>query len=492
MGTSITGLGAFINGKFQAVGTRFVQSQNPAKNFEPVCKSAADPSQIDPAVDAAKQALSAWQNTPQEARIQLLNRFKMAVKDKQEELAEAITLEMGKPLYESQAEVQNVQARVDLVVQTASKLTATKRIENINGEVRHHPQGVTAILGPYNFPAHLINAYAIPALFTGNTIVFKPSEVCPLAGQILAECFQAANFPPGVVNMVQGAGDIGQALIEHPDVQNIIFTGSYSTGKNIQKSILDSPWKTCALEMGGKNPVIVMDDADANQALVETIQGAFFTTGQRCTATSRLFIQKQIATGFIEQLKSTTKKLEPSDPFSKNCLLGPLASESAFERYEKMVSEIPSSYEAVLPHQSKPGGAFAYPSIYLSNNPSASEDSAYETQELFGPNIAITIFDELDEAIHAINQSGYGLSNAIFSESKKNFEQLYSKTRAGLINWNKSTNGAVSSMPFGGVGKSGNHRPAGIEAIKLTTFPVACNFGVFGQAAPVEQLKPFL
>lgn len=492
MAISTEGKGAFINGEFHASGSQTISSRNPAKNFEPIFKTSSNPNMVDDAVSAAKKALPAWSCGQIEGRIQLLNKFKMAAKLRQNDLATAISLEMGKPYFEAQQEADNVVARVDLVIQTAAKLVETQRIENINGEVRYHPQGITAILGPYNFPAHLINAYAIPALLTGNTIVIKPSEVCPLVGQIYAEFYEEAHFPAGVVNMIQGAGDIGKALVEHQDVQNIIFTGSYETGKRIQKSIIDFPWKMCALEMGGKNPVIVMDDANLDQAIIEVVQGAYLTSGQRCTATSRLFLQRAISEAFLKRLKTVVEKIEPLDPFSKGCLLGPLATKTAFDRYESIISEIPPSYDAILPHQSKAGGSFATPSIYLSPNETSARASQYEREELFGPNLCVTIVDELDEAIQAINQSGYGLSNAIFTEEKSNFETLYHNTRAGLVNWNKSTNGAVGAMPFGGVGKSGNHRPAGIEAIKFTAFPVACNFGVFGQTSPIEQLKQYL
>ncbi|MEI6806698.1 MAG: aldehyde dehydrogenase family protein, partial [Myxococcaceae bacterium] len=208
-----------------------IQSQNPAKNYESVVEIDYDLSQVENAVQAAEKALPAWRALDMAERITALRALEAAFKNHEEEMARIITLEMGKVWSESIFEAKNLTARVELTITEALKRVETEYPAGVAGETRYHSQGVMAVLGPYNFPAHLMNSHIIPALMTGNTIVAKPSEVCPGVGQLYAQCFEEAGFPTGVFNLVQGRGDVGKALAIHPKVRGVLFTGSYATGR---------------------------------------------------------------------------------------------------------------------------------------------------------------------------------------------------------------------------------------------------------------------
>lgn len=481
---------AYLNGQFKDYSGNKLTSHNPSNNFTELYQCQTSLQAVHDAVSCAKEAKASWLNTPTLERETILRQIQKKLKNKELAIAKTITMEMGKPFAESLVEAKSLSARIDFVIQHAKQKICTENPKDVNGEVRYHPQGVVGIIGPYNFPAHLMNAYVIPALLSGNTVVVKPSEVCPLVGELYAQCFADTELPAGVFNLVQGAGEIGKELVTHHDIDAIVFTGSYETGLQIQKATLMQPWKLVALEMGGKNCSVVLDDAHLDQAVVEILQGAFLTAGQRCTATSRVFVQEGIAQKLISKLVDVTKRIELGDPSDENTFMGPLATRVAFERYCKLIEAIPTeNFEALVPHRTKDGGGFAYPSIYQRMD---GAESVYLDTELFGPNLCIEIVKDLDTAIERIRHSHYGLSNSIFSEEKAAFEKFYANTKSGVVNWNKSTNGASGLMPFGGMGKSGNQRPGGSETIKLTTYPVACNFGGTGSFEVSSTLKKFL
>lgn len=479
--------GNFIGGHFVPVSGDEITSRNPARNYQPVFTAQSAVASVAQATDAARKAFSPWFSLSQSERNQHLLRLKDAFIRRERDMAQAITLEMGKPISESEAEAKNVAARIELTINHGLPRIATEKVHGLKGEARYHAQGPVAVLGPYNFPAHLVNAHVIPALLTGNTVIVKPSEVCPLVAQIYAECVQEAGLPGGVYNMVQGRADVGKALITEPAIRAVLFTGSYATGRSILETLLDHPHKLSALEMGGKNIAVVLDDADLYQALSEILQGAFLTTGQRCTATSRVFLQRGIADRMIESLVRATRALKPGNPMDAACPFGPLATEAALLRYMRLVESSPA--EALVKGEALGGGAFVTPSLHLLES---HTDSPYLREELFGPDICIEIVDDLDDAISRTNKSPYGLSNALFSASESAFEKFYRETSSGVLNFNRSTNGALGQMPFGGVGKSGNQRAAGIDAVRYTTFPVAINHLPFGETEPVGPFKNLL
>lgn len=481
------GLGNFINGSFMSAGTLTLTSKNPSLNFEPIFSVKTDVAQVEDAIEAAKLAQKSWSYLTQAQRNRYLLRLKESFKKNEQALALAISLEMGKMQSEALTEAKGLSARIDVMLSNGLERVKGEEFYDLRARTRYHHQGVLAVIGPYNFPAHLVNAHVIPSLLTGNCVVVKPSEICPMTAELYAQCFLEAEFPAGVYNMVQGDGHIGKALCAHPLVDGVLFTGSYPTGRSLKELLLDQPHKILALEMGGKNIAVVMDDADIEQSLSEIIQGAFLTTGQRCTATSRVLVHHRTAQSFTLSLAQITRKLMPSKP-SDVGMFGPLATKGALDKFMAGLGRArEEGAEVLVESQVFEGGAFVSPSLYRvsSNTPI----KGYLSEELFGPNIAIETFYNLDEAIERTNESPYGLSNAIFTLDPHNATLFYNQTKSGVLNINRSTNGAYGQMPFGGVGKSGNQRPAGIDAVFYTTFPVAISSLAFGESAAPSALK---
>jgi len=473
--------GNFINGIFDNTGIITLQSFDPSNNFKPVFSAKTDPAHVDQAVQAARNALKNWNYISLEERKKYLLALKSCFIKHEQIIAQAISEEMGKIVSEALSEAKSLSARIDLMLNNGLRRIQNEYLYAQRAQTRYHNQGVLAIIGPYNFPAHLINAHVIPALLTGNTVVVKPSEVCPWVGELYAQCFFESHIPPGVFNLVQGDGSIGKALCVHDNIDGVLFTGSYTTGRALQELLLDQPHKILALEMGGKNCAVVMDDADIKQAVIEIIQGAYLTTGQRCTATSRVLIHEKIFDKFSLALVNITRGL-------KNNFYGPLATQKAQEKFlSALALAREEGAQVLLESQALAGGAFVTPSIYQVS--SDHPVSGFLGQELFGPHITLEKFSTLDHAITRINQSPFGLSNALFSLDPSNTERLYQETKAGILNINRSTNGACGNMPFGGVNKSGNQRPAGIDAVRYTSFPVAMNSLAYGAHSAPKDLK---
>lgn len=491
----VTALGDFIDGVFlgapdeDATGA-VIESRDPANGFRPVFRVATRAEHTGRAVAAARKAQRSWFACGVETRIAHLMRLKAVFQAHAEELARAIVHETGKPHREALSEAHSLGARIELMAKDGLQRIETLRPDGAGGEARYHPQGVLVVIGPYNYPAHLLNAHVIPALMTGNTVVIKPTEHCPWTGQLYAACAAEAGLPPGVLNLVQGGGDVGRALVSHPDTDGVLFTGSWATGRAITEACLDQPHKVLALEMGGKNCAVLLDDAELPQALAGVLQGAFLSTGQRCTATSRVLVHKRVFDRFIDALVGATRELVPGDPWKDDTAFGPLANQPAFERFLRLRANAPANgLEPLVPGRTLEGGAFVCPSVHLLPD-GMSDAPGYLDEELFGPDLCVEKVDDDDHAIRRLNESPYGLANSVFTTRIERFERFYRETRSGLLNHNRSTNGASGKLPFGGVGKSGNQRPAGIDAVRYTTFPVAILRAEPGDAPVEGAFKP--
>ena len=484
------GRGDFIDGSFRKVRGAHddgpaVMSRDPARDFQPVFRAASSIAHVDAAVEAARKAQPAWHALGIEGRSKHLLALRAAFDEHIEKMARTITREMGKPLREATLEAKSLGERIPLILNEGMQRIATLRPAGVAGEARAHPQGVLAVVGPYNYPAHLVNSHVIPALATGNTVIIKPSEVTPAVGELYAACAERAGLPRGVLNLVQGAGDVGKALVAHPGIDGVLFTGSWKTGRAITEACLDQPHKMLALEMGGKNVAVVCDDADLPQALGAVLQGAFLTGGQRCTATSRLLVFARVAERFLDALVAAARELRPGDPLEPSTTFGPLATKESLDRFVRLrANAVSAGCEQMLAGSTIPGGAFVTPSIHLLPE-GVTDAPGYLDEELFGPDLCVEIVLDLEEAIERTNALPYGLSNAIFTVDQQKMERFYQRTRSGCVNWNRSTNNASGKLPFGGVGRSGNQRPAGIDAVRYTTFPVAVLRGEVGDT-PVE------
>lgn len=472
--------GDFINGRFVTVtkGDGEFKDISPADLNDTVMTVQFKHDHVDEACVAAKKAYMPWSLLTVDERRSYLLRLKEMYDTHAEQMAQIISRDTGKPTWEALTEAKALGAKIDITLNQSLNLVAEERIPNalpqVEGVIRYRSRGVMAVVGPFNFPAHLPNGHIIPALIAGNTIVFKPSEQTPAVGQFMAEMFEKAQFPPGVFNLVQGDGAAGGRLVASEHVDGVLFTGSYEVGLKIKQETLTHYWKILALEMGGKNATVVWDDADMDKAIYESLVGSYMTAGQRCSCTSRIILHPKIADEFTERFYQAAKKLTIGH-WTENMFMGPLINAAAVEKYIRF-QEIANreNCESLMRGKAldlKHKGYYVTPSIHLVNK--FDPNSVYQKSEIFGPNVAIYQSDNFDEAMNIVNSSGYGLVMALFSKNKELYEQALHKARVGLLNWNRTTNGSSSRLPFGGMGKSGNDRPSAHFAIQYCTVPVA-------------------
>ncbi len=470
--------GNFIDGAWEEIkapeGT--LTRHNPASPDETVFEANWDTASVDRAVSAARDALPEWDRLGREARIDHLESLAEAFRDREDDIAEAIAREVGKPLWEARGEAAALAKKVDIMVDEGMEFTREQRPDDLeNGRWQYRPLGVTAVLGPFNFPVHLPNGHIIPALANGNTVVVKPSELTGGCMQLYLECIDQAGFPDGVVNMVHGPGDVGRALAGHDGVNGVLFTGSWETGQRIKQQTMDHYWKLLALEMGGKNTAIVLEDADLEQAAHEIAKGAFLTTGQRCSGTSRVVVRSEVADELVDQLADITRRITTGDPIDEDVFMGPLIDADAKKKFlEAQRRDEDGALEPIVRGDTARedlSGHFVSPGLWLARDVDPRGD--HQGTELFGPDIVVYPVDDDDQATRVANATEYGLAMSIFTDDESRFDDLSYDLRCGVLNLNRSTAGASSRLPFGGVKKSGNHRPSAILAGEYCAYPQA-------------------
>ncbi|TVQ97229.1 MAG: aldehyde dehydrogenase family protein [Deltaproteobacteria bacterium] len=434
--------------------------------------------EVDAAVRCAAEAARDWALKPLSHRIAVLDAFARALEAREDVLARTISREMGKPLREARGEARALGRKWVLTRACARAELAPVHPEGVPGFWDWRPLGVMAVLGPFNFPVHLSNGHILPALVAGNAVVLKPSESAPRCAEIYVEAWAEAaadtGTAPALLSLVQGDGETGARLVAHERVDIVAFTGSLAVGRRILAVLADRPWVLPALEMGGKNAAIVLADADPALAAQRVASGAWGTTGQRCTATSRVIVHRDIATAFLDELLSATRDWTPGAPLDEDTLLGPLATEAAWSRFRAAQAESVSGLDTILSGGGAAGptadGWWVRPAVHRvvgSARPGRWRD------ELFGPELLVLEVDDEAAAVEAANDADYGLAISVFSRSRERFDALRPALRAGLVHWNRATAGASSAMPFGGVRGSGNHRPAGILSLRYCVHPVA-------------------
>ena len=471
--------GNYIQGDFRVPrdAEGVIRDVNPGDPSDIIGEFPWSVSTIDEAVQAARGAFTQWRDTPEEARAAILRRYAAALSRRKEQMAEAISREMGKALWEARGEAGAMVNKVGITLEDGMRLVADHQPAGVQGRVRYLPRGVMAVIGPFNFPGHLPNGHIVPALATGNTVVFKPASHTPLVGQIMAECFDEAGLPPGVFNLVQVPGRHCDTLVAHRDVDGVLFTGSTGVGMHIEALTLEQHWKITALEMGGKNAAIVLDDAPFDLALYEVLTGAFLTTGQRCTATSRVICQRGIADRFAEKLAEATRALSVGVQSDPNIFMGPLIDRRAAETFHawQKTAETegaePLAAGGLLDTPPIEGGAYVRPSVHRIHQ--LDDTSTYQREELFAPDTAIYTVDSLEEAMALADDTEYGLAASVFTAQESAYHEVVRHVRAGVINWNRSTVGASSKLPFGGLKASGNGHPAALFSTLYCTYPVA-------------------
>ncbi len=482
--TTARPLGNLIAGQFQLPtdANGELVSRSPADFSDEIGRFPYSYENVNAAIAAAREAFPAWKRKTFAERAEFLKNFQNVLKKRESEWVEAIAREVGKPLWEAKSEHSTMVNKVDITLQESMKLVVQYEIpnimENTQGACQYKPLGVLAVIGPFNFPGHLPNGHIVPALATGNTVIFKPSEKTPWVGQLMAECLLEAGLPPGVFNLVQGEREVSRRLCIHEGIQGVLFTGSYEVGMQIKQDTLPQHWKLLALEMGGKNSAIVWEDADLSSAVYETLLGAFLTAGQRCSATSRIIVHRKILDSFVSQLHSRAKAFSIGHPLD-NPFMGPVIDQGSVDRYMKFQG-IASREGCDMVMSGKAlelalRGNYVTPSICLMRECSVeqSRKSVYQQTELFAPNVVVLGTESLEEAISQANVTQFGLVASVFSKSRTIYEKCRDDLEMGLINWNKSTVGASSRLPFGGLKKSGNHFPTALSATLYCTAPVA-------------------
>ncbi len=445
---------------------------------------------VDAEVAAARAAWPDWVARPLTVRIETLRRFVTVVRARKDAFAELIARETGKPLWEAEAEVTSVMAKVDISVSAYAERTAQRRLEGAMGTkiaVRHKPHGVLAVLGPYNFPAHLPNGHIVPALIAGNVVVFKPSEKTPAVGEMLVRCLHEAGVPEGVIRCVQGGPDTGKTLAVHPGIDGLLFTGSARAGLSLHRAFADAPHKILALELGGNNPLVVWDTPDPHTAAVIAVQSAFMSAGQRCTAARRLIVEDGKHDVLIAEIVKLAGRLIVGEPMAKPApFMGPVIDNDAADGLQEQYLELVLKGARPIKHLERLDNKlpFLSPAIIDVTGIDKRPDV-----EMFGPVLQVVRVPDFDAAIHEANATRYGLSASLVGGTPKLYDQFWANIRAGVVNWNKPTNGAPSNAPFGGVGMSGNHRPSAYYAADYCAYPVVSSESENARAAIGVGLK---
>lgn len=439
---------------------------------------------VDAEVGAARASWAGWAAQALSYRVETLRRFANVVRQRHEPFADLIARETGKPLWEARTEVDSVIAKVDISVAAYAERTSQRRMEGQMGSrmaIRHKPHGVLAVLGPYNFPAHLPNGHIVPALLAGNAVVFKPSEKTPATGRFLVECLHAAGVPEGCVRLLVGGPIEGRALSAHPGIDGLLFTGSARTGLALNRQFAEHPEKILALEMGGNNPILVWDTPDLHSAAVLVIQSAFTSAGQRCTAARRLIVEDRLADAFLATLDDMVGRLIVGAPHDDPApFMGPVIDNDAADHLSENFLGLVMRGGRAIRHLARPDPdrPFLVPGLIDVTAMADRTDG-----ELFGPILQIVRTDDFDAALAEANATRYGLSASLISQTPALYDRFWATIRAGIVNWNKPTNGAASNAPFGGIGWSGNHRPSAYYAADYCAYPVVSSEADSARAA---------
>ncbi len=428
--------------------------------------------EIDEAVTAAKAAFESWSQTPAAERGDILRRAATILRERNGELAELETLDTGKPIAETSA--------VDIITGAEVIEYFAGVAQSIHGQhidlppeafamIRREPLGVCAGIGAWNYPMQIAMWKSGPALACGNTMVFKPAEQTPLTTLRLAEIYSEAGLPPGVFNVVQGAADTGAALISHPDVAKVTLTGSVETGKIVLAHSAND-LKKVTLELGGKSPIIIFDDADMDNALNATLVANFYSSGQVCSNGTRVFVQDTIHDDLVEKLGERTKAIRIGNPFDPDTQLGPLISR---EQYEKVLHYMTEAKRSDARHicggdaiveGDLADGFYVTPAIFAG----CRDDMSFVRDEVFGPLMSVLSFETEDEAIERANATHFGLSGAVFTRNFSRAHRVANRLQAGSV-WINDYNVTPPEVPFGGYKQSGLGRENGLQAIEHFT-----------------------
>ena len=465
----------YIGGEWVEASTgEFFENRNPADTDDIIGRFPISAEEdVNKAVEAAASAATRWRRTPAPKRAELLFTLGEILRANKESFTHDMTREMGKVMKEAGGDVQEA---IDCTYYTAGEgrrlhgFTTPAEMKDKFAMCVRQPVGLCGLITPFNFPMAIPSWKLIPALVCGNTVVIKSGEDVPLSTINLVKACEEAGIPKGVVNIVNGYGDAGAALVKHKDVRLISFTGSTDTGKLIAEECAREN-KIVSLEMGGKNAIIVMDDADIDNAVEGSLWGAFGTSGQRCTASSRLVVHKKIYKKFCDRLVAKAKKLRVGNGLDPKTEVGPVINETAMDKilgYIKIGRNVDKATLACGGDRLTKGdyakGYFIEPTVFTNVRPGMR----IEQEEIFGPVTSVIPFSTLDEAIDIVNGVKYGLSSAIYTQDVNNAFHAMQELYTGICYVNSATIGAEVHLPFGGTKGTGNgHREAGTQVLDI-------------------------
>nr|WP_086490146.1 succinylglutamate-semialdehyde dehydrogenase [Novosphingobium panipatense] len=448
------------------------------KSFDPASGAlvwegeTADAATVDAALERAHAAFPAWAALPVAARVEAVERYKAVLETRKDAIAEVISRETGKPLWETRTELASMIGKVGISIAAQAERAGERQQDMPFGKavLRHRPHGVMAVLGPFNFPGHLPNGHIVPALLAGNTVVFKPSEMTPATGQAMADAWVQAGLPEGVFQIVHGARATGEALVAG-HIDGLLFTGSAGAGAHFRRIFADRPDVILALELGGNNPLVVWD-GDLEEAASVVVQSSFITTGQRCSCARRLIVpDNDFGTALVDAVAALADRVtigawdETPEPW-----FGPLISAEAADAARARFADLAQRGAAVIrAFEGVEGrsGAFVTPGILDVTGVDVPDE------EIFAPIVQVTRVPDFDAAMAAANATRFGLSAGLVSGDDALWDRFVLESRAGVVNRNRPTTGAAGSMPFGGLGESGNHRPSAYYAADYCAYPVA-------------------
>jgi succinylglutamic semialdehyde dehydrogenase len=451
-----------------------LRSIDPATGAQVWEGEAAGPEAVAAALARARKAFPGWAALPVSERVAITERYRDALEARKDDIARIIARETGKPLWETRTELASMIGKVGLSIAAQAERAGEKRSDMPFGQavLRHRPHGVMAVLGPFNFPGHLPNGHIVPALLAGNTVVFKPSEMTPATGAAMAACWDEAlaDFP-GVFECIQGTRATGEALVAG-HIDGLLFTGSAGAGAHFRRIFADRPDVILALELGGNNALVAWDAADVDEAASVVVQSAFITTGQRCSCARRLIVpDTTFGTALVEAVANLADRVvigawdETPEPW-----IGPLISAAAAAAAKAAVDDLIACGATVIrPFSGVEGRSAAFVTPAILDVTGVFVPDA----EIFAPVLQVSRVPHFDAALEAANNTRFGLSAGLVSADDALWERFVNECRAGVVNRNRPTTGAAGSMPFGGLGESGNHRPSAYYAADYCAYPIA-------------------
>ena len=483
----------FIDGKWiEGEGESFV-SRAPATTEQLWSGNGASKKQATEAVTSAASAGVSWRRLTLDERMKIITRYTEILTQRRAEMAMAIANETGKPLWDSDGEVGA------LIGKTANSLAAwhqrtgeeQRELSAATLRVRHRPHGVMAVIGPFNFPAHLPNGHIVPALIAGNTVVFKPSQHTPMVSEMMVNMWQEAGLPSGVINLIHGDRLVVEALVDEKQVAGVCFTGGIEAGQALHRRLAGRTEKILALELGGNNPLIAWELADVDAAAKTILRSVYLSSGQRCTCAKRLILPTdELGDAILKSLDELLDRVIVDVPDANpEPFMGPLISPEAAAQVLAAQIELERDGGGTVLRRCETldlGGAFLSPGII-----DVTAIDGRLDEEVFGPLLQVIRVKDFSAAIEEANNTQFGLAAGLLSDNEELWNTFSSEIRAGVVNWNRHTTGASGAAPFGGVGLSGNHRPAGFYAADYCAWPMASLIaaGKLTDDAPITGLR---